>query len=229
MMRQKVMIALCGLAAILLARNLYVILLKLPDEAAQGAIYRIIFFHLPSWFTSFTAYFLAGVASILYLVKKKDGYDTFAVSVTEIGTVFTAMGLITGMVWARIIWGIWWTWDPRLTWAFICWLIYAGYLMLRRAIEDPTARARNSAVLNIFSFTTVVITYKAIDWWRTQHPGAVLSFRTGGGKIDPAMEAMIFWNWFALMLFAAVLVMIRMHQEQAQRELDALRRHAHAL
>jgi heme exporter protein C len=229
MMRQKIMIALCGLAAILLARNLYVILLKLPDEAAQGAIYRIIFFHLPSWFTSFTAYFLAGVASILYLVKKKDGYDTFAVSVTEIGTVFTAMGLITGMIWARIIWGIWWTWDPRLTWAFICWLIYAGYLMLRRAIEDPTARARNSAVLNIFSFTTVVITYKAIDWWRTQHPGAVLSFRTGGGKIDPAMEAMIFWNWFALMLFAAVLVMIRMHQEQAQREMDALRRHAHAL
>jgi heme exporter protein C len=229
MMRQKVMIALCGLAAILLARNLYVILLKLPDEAAQGAIYRIIFFHLPSWFTSFTAYFLAGVASILYLVKKKDGYDTFAVSVTEIGTVFTAMGLITGMIWARIIWGIWWTWDPRLTWAFICWLIYAGYLMLRRAIEDPTARARNSAVLNIFSFTTVVITYKAIDWWRTQHPGAVLSFRTGGGQIDPAMEAMIFWNWFALMLFAAVLVMIRMQQEQAQREVDALRRHAHAL
>lgn len=228
-MRQKVMIALCGLAAILLARNLYVILLKLPDEAAQGAIYRIIFFHLPSWFTSFTAYFLAGVASILYLVKKQDGYDTFAVSVTEIGTVFTAMGLITGMIWARIIWGIWWTWDPRLTWAFICWLIYAGYLMLRRAIEDPTARARNSAVLNIFSFTTVVITYKAIDWWRTQHPGAVLSFRTGGGKIDPAMEAMIFWNWFALMLFAAVLVMIRMHQEQAQREMDALRRHVHAL
>jgi heme exporter protein C len=229
MMRLKVMIALCGLAAILLVRNLYVILLKLPDEAAQGAIYRIIFFHLPSWFTSFTAYFLAGVASILYLVKKKDGYDTFAVSVTEIGTVFTAMGLITGMIWARIIWGIWWTWDPRLTWAFICWLIYAGYLMLRRAIEDPTARARNSAVLNIFSFTTVVITYKAIDWWRTQHPGAVLSFRTGGGQIDPAMEAMIFWNWFALMLFAAVLVMIRMQQEQAQREVDALRRHAHAL
>jgi heme exporter protein C len=228
-MRQKVMIALCGLAAILLARNLYVILLALPDEAAQGAIYRIIFFHLPSWFTSFTAYFLAGLASILYLVKKKDGFDTFAVSVTEIGTVFTAMGLITGMIWARIIWGIWWTWDPRLTWAFICWLIYAGYLMLRRAIDDPTARARNSAVLNIFSFTTVVITYKAIDWWRTQHPGAVLSFRTGGGQIDPAMEAMIYWNWFALMLFAAVLVMIRMQQEQAQREVDALRRHAHAL
>jgi len=228
-MRERIMIILTGLAAILLVRNLYVILLQLPDEAAQGAIYRIIFFHLPSWFTSFTAYFLAGAASIAYLVKRDSRYDSFAVSATEIGTVFTAMGLVTGMIWARIIWGIWWTWDPRLTWAFICWLIYAGYLMLRRAIEDPSARAKNAAVLNIFSFTTVVITYKAIDWWRTQHPGAVLSFRTGGGQIDPAMEAMIYWNWLALMLLAAVLVMIRMRQEQAQREIDALRRYAHAL
>lgn len=228
-MRERIMIILSGLAAVLLVRNLYVILLRLPDEAAQGAIYRIIFFHLPSWFTSFTAYFLAGVASIAYLVKKDSRYDSFAVSATEIGTVFTAMGLVTGMIWARIIWGIWWTWDPRLTWAFICGLVYAGYLMLRRAIEDPSVRAKNAAVLNIFSFTTVVITYKAIDWWRTQHPGAVLSFRTGGGRIDPAMEAMIYWNWLALMLLAAVLLMIRMRQEQAQRELDALRRYAHAL
>ena len=223
------MIILAGLAAILLARNLYVILLQLPDEAAQGPIYRIIFFHLPSWFTSFTAYLLAGAASIAYLVKKDSRYDSLAVSATEIGTVFTAMGLVTGMVWARVIWGIWWTWDPRLTWAFICWLVYAGYLMLRRAIDDPSARAKNSAVLNIFSFTTVVITYKAIDWWRTQHPGAVLSFRTGGGRIDPAMEAMIYWNWLALMLLAALLVMIRIRQEQAQREIDAMRRYAHVL
>ncbi len=228
-MRQKVMILMCGLAAVLLARNLYVVLLSLPDEASQGAIYRIIFFHLPSWFTSFTAYFLAGVASILYLVKKNSAYDAFAVSVTEIGTVFTAIGLVTGMIWARIIWGVWWTWDPRLTWAFICWLIYVGYLMLRRAIEDPSARALNAAVLNIFSFTAVIITYKAIDWWRTQHPGPVLSFRTGGGRIESGMESMILWNWLALMLLSAVLVMIRMRQEQARREVDALRREVHAL
>jgi heme exporter protein C len=228
-MRERIMMLLAGLAGILLARNLYVILLQLPDEAAQGAIYRIIFFHLPAWFTSFTAYLLAGVSSALYLAKKGGRYDAFAVAATEVGTVFTGVGLVTGMIWARIIWGIWWTWDPRLTWAFICWLIYAGYLMLRRAIEDPTARARHSAVLNIFSFTTVIITYKAIDWWRTQHPGPVLSFRAGGGRMDPAMEAMIYWNWLALMLLSTVLLMIRMRQEEAQREVDALRRHAHAL
>lgn len=228
-MRRTVLYALTALGGLWLARNLYVILLALPDEVAQGAIYRIFFFHLPAWFTCFAAFFAAGVASILYLVRKSPAYDAFAVAAVEVGVTFTAIGLVTGMVWARIIWGIWWTWDPRLTWAFITLLVYLGYLMLRRAIDEAQERAKNSAVLCIFAFTSVVITYKAIDWWRTQHPGAVLSFRTGGGTIDPAMESMIFQNWFALLLVASALVLIRMRQERLQRELDALRRRAHAL
>jgi heme exporter protein C len=165
----------------------------------------------------------------LYLMRRDARYDAFAVSAVEVGVAFTAIGLVTGMIWARIIWGIWWTWDPRLTWAFITLLVYLGYLMLRRAIEEPAERAKNSAVLCIFAFTSVVITYKAIDWWRTQHPGAVLSFRTGGGTIDPRMEATLFENWFALLLLATALLLIRMRQELVQREIDALRRRAHAL
>ncbi len=228
-MREKVLYILAAAAGLLLVRNLYVILLKLPDEAAQGAIYRIFFFHLPAWFTCFTAYFLAGAASVAYLVKKNPKCDAFAVASVEIGVVFTVIGLVTGTIWARIIWGIWWTWDARLTWALICLLVYLGYLMLRHAIEDPTTRAKNSSVLCIFAFTSVVITYKAIDWWRTQHPGAVLSFRTGGGKIDTAMEAMLFQNWLAFLLLAAVFLAVRMRQEVVQREIDALRRFAHTV
>jgi heme exporter protein C len=227
-MRAKVAITLAALAGILLARNAYVILVGLPDEAAQGPIYRIMFYHIPSWFTAFGSYFAAGVASALYLWKRNTRFDETAVAATEIGTVFTMVGLITGMIWARIIWGIWWTWDPRLTWALITYLVYAGYLMLRRAIDEPSTRAKNAAVLNLFSFTSVVITYKAIDWWRTQHPGAVLSFRTGGGNIDPVMESMIFWNFLGYLLVAAALLLIRMRQEQMQREMDAMRREAHA-
>jgi heme exporter protein C len=143
--------------------------------------------------------------------------------------VFTIVGLVTGSIWGRIIWGIWWTWDPRLTWALITCIIYSGYLMLRRAIDDPTTRAKNAAVLCIFSFASVVITYKAIDWWRTQHPGAVLSFRTGGGNMDPAMESMLFQNWGALLVLCFVLVALRMRQEDVSREVESLRRHAHAL
>jgi heme exporter protein C len=228
-MREKTLIAIGTLAGLWLVRNLYVMLVNLPDEAAQGAIYRILYFHVPSWITCFTCFFLAGLTSVLYLVRKNAAYDTFSVAAVEVGLAFTCIGLATGSIWARIIWGIWWTWDARLTWALITCLIYAGYLMLRRAIDDPTTRAKNSAVLCIFAFTSVVITYKAIDWWRTQHPGAVLSFRTGGGTIDPAFESLLFQNAMALMMLAALLVVVRMRQEEISREVESLRRYAHAM
>ncbi|MCC7235098.1 MAG: cytochrome c biogenesis protein CcsA [Bryobacterales bacterium] len=229
-MKTKILMAMALFSGLYLVRNLYVILLQLPDEAAQGAIYRIMYFHVPGWITSFSAYFLAAVASIYYLVKRDSRADEFAVALTEVGTIFTMLGLGTGMVWARIIWGVWWVWDPRLTWAFICFLIYAGYLLLRKTIDEPGQRARIAAVVSLFAFVSVVITYKSIDWWRTQHPGAVLSFRTGGEqRMDPAMEHMLFQNWFALTAFAGVIMMLRLGQERMQRELDALRRYTHNL
>jgi heme exporter protein C len=220
------MIALSCVAGVLLARNLYVILLQLPDEASQGAIYRIIFFHVPAAWTAFLGFFTALLASVLYLVNKEMRYDALAVSVTEVGLAFGAANLVTGMIWGRIIWGIWWTWDPRLTSMLICWLLYAGYLMLRRAIEEPSERARVSAVLSIFCFVDVPIVWFSIKWWRTQHPQPVV---WGGGSMDPAMWNMLFLNWVPFILLGVVLSMVRMRQEQTRREIDALRRYAHAL
>jgi heme exporter protein C len=227
-MRDKILYAMGAVAAALFARNLYVILVGLPDEAAQGAIYRIIFFHVPPFITAAALYLTSAVASALYLVKRDLKYDVVAVSAVDVALPFAAVNLITGMFWARIIWGIWWTWDPRLTWALISWLIYAGYLMLRTAIDEPTTRAKNSAVMSIFALATVLITYKAIDWWRTQHPGPVLSIRTGGGKMDPAMEQMIWLNLIPFLLLAGIFLFVRMRQERAQREIEGLRRYAHA-
>ena len=228
-MREKILYGLGLIAGLYLVRNLYQILMVLPDEVDQGAIYRILLFHVPAWITCFTAFFLAGAASVMYLIKKEMKYDTFCVASVEVGLAFTMIGLATGSIWARIIWGIWWTWDARLTWALITCIIYAGYLMLRHAVDDPTARAKNSAVLCIFSYASVIITYKSIDWWRTQHPGAVLSMRTGGGKMDPAMESILFQNALALLMLAAVMVAVRMRQEDTQREVESLRRYAHAV
>lgn len=219
-----------GIAAgLFLLRNLYVILFQLPDEMQQGPIYRIFYYHLPAFFTAIVCYFTALVASAMYLAKKSPRWDSIAVSATECGLAFAAVNLVTGMIWGRIIWGIWWAWDPRLTWALICWLVYFGYLMLRQAIDDPTERAKNSAVLSIFAFSSVAITWKAIEWWRTQHPAPVLSIRTGEQLIDPAMERMLYQNFFALALLAFVMVTIRLRQEEMQREIDGLRRQAHAL
>jgi heme exporter protein C len=226
-MTNNILIAMAAISAVWLVRNLWVILLGLPDEAAQGMIYRIIFFHVPSWFTCFTLFAIGGFSSGHAIAKRNLKSDSIAVAATEVGLVFTAIGLVTGMIWARIIWGIWWTWDPRLTWAFITFLIYGGYLLMRRMIEEPAERMRVTGVLSVFAFTSVVITYKAIDWWRTQHPGPVLSIRTGGGNMDPAMERMIYLNFIPLLLLALVLVVIRFRQEERQREIDGLRRIAY--
>jgi|SRR5579872_1998398 len=225
-MREKVIYIFGFAAAILLARNLYSIFMVLPDEASQGMIYRILFFHVPAAITAMLCAAVAAVASMLFLATKNFRHDAVAVAVTEVGLAFLAANLVTGSIWARIIWGIWWTWDARLTSALVCWLLYAGYLMLRHAIEEPTQRARIAAVFNIFAFADVPIVIFSIKWWRTQHPQPVF---WGGGSIDPAMRTTAVLNLVALLLLAAVLILIRLRQEEVQREIDSMRRFAHAV
>jgi heme exporter protein C len=227
-MREKVVFGLAAAAALLLAYNLYQIFLVLPDEAMQGPIYRIIFFHVPAAITGMIGYFIALVLSILYLTSRNFRYDSLAASVVEVSVVFSVLNIVTGSIWARIIWGIWWTWDYRLTSALVCVLIFSGYLMLRRAIDEPTQRARLSAALAIFGCIDVVIVWKSIEWFRTQHPGPVLSIRTGGGNIDPAMEHMLYLNFLAILMIATALVLVRTRQESLAREIDSLRRLANA-
>jgi heme exporter protein C len=227
-MREKAIFALTALAAVLLGYNLYQIFLVLPDDALQGPIYRIMYFHVPAAITGMIGYFVALSLSILYLSSGKFRYDSLAASVVEVSVIFSLVNLVTGSIWAHVIWGIWWTWDARLTSALVCVLIFAAYLMLRRAIDEPTQRARLSAVLCIFGCVDVVIVWKSIQWFRTQHPAPVLSIRTGGGNIDPAMEHMIFYNLLAVLLIASALVLIRTRQESVSREIDSLRRLANA-
>ena len=141
--------------------------------------------------------------------------------------VFAAIVLVTGSIWARIIWGVWWAWEARLTSMLICWLIFAGYLMLRRVIEEPTQRAKLSAVVSIFGGIDAIIVYKSIEWYRTLHPGPVLTIR-GGGGMPPGWQATAYWNLLAMALLTIMLVMVRMKQEGYAREIDSLRREAHS-
>jgi heme exporter protein C len=225
-MRDKILYGLGIIAAALLARNIYKIFMVLPDEAAQGMIFRILFFHAPMAMTAMLGSAVGLLASVGFLLTKNFKYDAIAVAVTEVGLAFLAANLVTGSIWGRIIWGIWWTWDARLTSALVCWLLYAGYLMLRHAIEEPTQRATVAAVFNIFAFVDVPIVIFSIKWFRTQHPQPVM---WGGGSIDPDYSSTLMLNWLALILLAAVLTMIRLRQEETQREIDSLRRYAHAM
>lgn len=225
MSKDAPLFGIAGLAAGLLAYNTHHILLGLPDEAFQGLVFRIIFFHVPAAFTSFAAYFAALVTGILYLSKKDLKWDAYTVSFIEVGVAFGAANLISGMIWAKPIWGIWWTWDARLTSALVCWVLYVGYLILRRAIDEPTQRAQLSSVLSILNFAVVPFVFLSINWYRTQHPQPVLY---GDGKMDTSYRTMLYGNWVPLLLLAIVMVAVRYRQESRQREIDALRREVHA-
>ena len=224
-MRQKVIYVLCGCGALVIARNLYVVFLQLPDERLQDSIWRIFTFHLPAAIVSMTGFAIALVPHTLAVTT----LGGVAAATTEVSFALALVTLVTGSIWARIIWGVWWAWDPRLTSYFICLLIYSGYLMFRRVIEEPETRARLSAVLSAFGFVDIIVVWKSIEWWKTLHPGPVLSIRTGGGRIDPAFESAAWWNVLAIALLAVAFVLIRMNQEQTRRELDAMRRLAHVM
>src|SRR5689334_12023671 len=224
-MRDKILYAIGLIAAAILLRDIHAVK-NLPPEASQGAIFKIIFFHVPMAISAMLCSFAAFVCSILFLITRKFKYDEVAVAVTEVGLALLLGNLVTGSIWGRVIWGIWWTWDARLTSALVCWLLYAGYLMLRRAIEEPTQRATFAAVFSIFAFMDVPIVIFSIKWWRTQHPQPVF---WGGGSFPPDWSRVMLWNLIALLLLGAAMAMIRLRQEESQRELDSLRRMAHAL
>ncbi|HWB84321.1 MAG TPA: cytochrome c biogenesis protein CcsA [Bryobacteraceae bacterium] len=223
-MREKIMYILGAAAILLLVRDIHLIA-GFPPEASQGYIFKIIFFHVPAAITGMIAAAAALVASALYLMTRNLKYDAAAVAVTEVGLAFLGINLVTGSIWGRVIWGIWWTWDARLTSALICWLLYASYLMLRHAIEEPTQRATFSAVYSIFAFIDVPIVFFSIKWWRTQHPQPVF---WGGGSFPHDWSMVMLWNLIAFVMLAIVMTAVRLRQEETQRELDSLRRMAHA-
>jgi heme exporter protein C len=226
-MRDKIMLVLGGICAVILSLNLYKILLVLPNEKDQGAIYRIMYFHVPSIFTGFTGFFVALAASGMYLATRNLKYDAFAAAVTEVSLAFSTIVLVTGMIWGRIIWGIWWTWDARLTTTLVLWLIYVSYLLLRRFAAGPQVQTL-AAVLGIFGALDVPIVYMSNRWWRTQHPAPVFGGDEGSGMKDPQMLAAFGWGmaswlaWGLLILYFRYRVE-RKHQLNAQQEaLEAL-------
>jgi heme exporter protein C len=223
-MRDKILIVLGIAVMALLARDI-LIMVGLPPEKSQGAIFKIIFFHVPVAMTAMTASGVALIASVLFLVTKNFFFDALAVSVTEVGLAFLAANLVTGSIWARPIWGIWWTWDARLTSALVCWILYASYLMLRHAIDEPTQRATFSAVFSVFCFIDVPIVIFSIKWWRTQHPQPVF---WGGGSIPTDWYMLALWQLLAMLLLGAMLTILRVRDEESQREIESIRRMAHS-
>lgn len=157
------------LTYVLMLIALYAIFIYAPVEKTMGVIQKIFYIHLPAAFLAYLAFLITFIASILYLRRKDPKWDIIAYCSVEIGLMFSTIVLVTGSIWARPIWNVWWTWDPRLTTMLILWFIYVAYLMLRRAV-DENQRANLSAVFGIIGFVNVPITFFSIRLWRTIHP-----------------------------------------------------------
>ncbi len=180
-----------SLVLVALAVSLALIFGYAPTEAKQGIVQKIFYVHVPLAWNAFLGFLLVFIFSFRYLMTRDRKYDIRAYAAAEVGTLFNTLVLITGPIWARPIWGIWWTWDARLTLTLVLWLIYVSYLMLRHYVENPEKRATLSAVVGIIGFIDVPLVYFAIRWWRTQHPQPVIAGGEGSG-LDPRM-ALTFW------------------------------------
>ncbi|MGH9391093.1 MAG: cytochrome c biogenesis protein [Vicinamibacteria bacterium] len=200
---------------------LWAAFLYAPQEKTMGEVQRIFYFHVASWWVSFIAFTVTFVASIGYLWKGRPRFDQVALASTEIGVVFTTIGLVTGPIWAKPVWGIWWTWDARLTTALVLWLMYVGYLMLRRYVPDEEKRATRSAVVAIIAFVDVPVVFLAIRLWRTQHPEPVILGGDSSG-LHPEMLQALFMALGAFLFLYLWLLDKRLAVESAQGEVDLL-------
>jgi heme exporter protein C len=204
------------LTALLLAYAFYEAIWVAPMERTMGDVQRIFYYHVPSAWTAFCLFFTNLIASIVYLVWKSPKADALAVAAAEVGVIFCTVVLVTGPIWARPVWGIWWTWDVRLTSTLVLWLIYLSYLVLRR-FSDSSQTPNLAAVLAIFGALDVPLVYFSIWFFRTQHPQPVIG---GGGSLDPRMLRVFLINLAVFSLFGAMVCWWRYRLECLQREVE---------
>ena len=209
-----------GIVAILnIAVALYMALFYAPREATMGDAQRIFYFHVPSAWVGFLAFFIVFIASLMYLWKRERKWDALALSAAEIGVVFTTLVLLTGPLWAKKAWGAFWVWDARLTTTLILWMIYVGYLMLRNSAEGER-RQRFAAVLAIVGFLDVPIIYLSVELWRTMHPTLLI---TESGGLAPQMTQTLMVALLSFTLLFVFLLIQRVRLEQARDQVNFLR------
>jgi heme exporter protein C len=181
------------------------IFLYAPTDYLQGPVQRIFYLHVSSAVAAFGCFFVVLVGGVIYLRNGSVAADRAARAAALVGVVFTTVTLVMGMLWAKPIWGAYWAWDARLTSTLVLWIIYAGYLLVRRLAEPGRQAARFAAVVGIFGFVDVPIVYFSVTWWKTVHPGPVV----GTNALPPQMLAVFLLTLACTLVLAAVIVAIR--------------------
>jgi len=188
-----------------------------PREATQGNVQRIMYIHVPSVLTAYLAFGLVFVGSAAYLATRRPGWDRLAAAAAEIGVLFTGVFIASGSIWGRPTWGVWWTWDARLTSTAVLFLVYLGYLLLRAMVEEPEARAHYAAVVGILGALNIPIVHFSVYWWRALHqPATILA--PGKAPLSPALGLPLALNWAAFTLLFAYFLTRRMEIARLEEE-----------
>ena len=201
---------------------LYMAFLGAPRESTMGDLQRIFYFHVPAAIAGLTAFAVNFVASFMYIVRKNRRWDNLALSAAEIGVMFFFMVLVTGPIWAKPAWFVWWTWSPRLTLSLVLCLLYVAYLLIRHYIDDPERKGLVAAVFGIVAFIDVPLVWFSIRWWRDLHPSPMLE--TGG--LSPAMRPAFFVCMGAFLILLIYLLRRRFYLQSMHDELERLERQA---
>src|SRR5947209_7065018 len=215
-------VVLCAAAVLLVITAGYASFFVAPQERTMGDLQRIFYFHVSCAWAGLTAFSIGFASNLFYVWKRKEKYDWLGVTCAEVGVAFTTIVLISGPIWAKPAWGIYWTWDARLTSTFVLWLLYISYLLLRTLIGEADRRAVASAVFGVFAFLDVPLVYMSIRWWRTQHPQPVL-FGGPGSGLDPQMRVVFYTCWVALAALMALVMRQRFRVESLRHEVEELR------
>ncbi len=210
---------LAALGAVGMAISQWFIFEYAPIEAHMGLVQKIFYIHLPLAWWAFMSFFVVFVASIAYLKTRKSSWDALAKAAAEVGVLCSGLAIVTGSIWARHSWGVWWTWDPRLTTALIMWFVYTGYLVLR-GLDMPAGRNANiRAVVGIVAFVDVPLVFLSARLWRSIHPAV---FASQGGGLDDAMKTTLFVCLGTFALLWAALVLFRKGQLEQEARLEEL-------
>ena len=213
------------LVLLFILAGLYLGLIHAPPDAYQGEVQRIMYLHIPSILTAYLAFFIVFIGSCLFLWKGEVRDDLLAHSAAEIGVLFTALTIVEGSIWGKPTWGVWWTWDARLTLTAILLLIFVGYLMLRAFTEDQGRAATSAAVVGIIGFLDIPLIHMSVYWWRTLHqaPSILRPDKAPWENIHPSMLMALSVNLVGFLLLFFYLLALRMRLGEAENEVQKIR------
>lgn len=202
-----------------IALSLYLIFVVAPVERQMGIVQKIFYFHVPSAYAMYVGFAVSAVASGMFLWKRSAKWDAWAVSGAEVGLLFCIIVLSTGPLWARKAWGVWWTWDPRLSTTLAAGLVYVGALALRALGDGGVTEKRFAAGVAVFGFLDLPLIHYSVQRWRGQHPTVITA---KGGGLDPDMRVALTVSFLAFTVLVIWLLLVRARLAEQRSRIEAL-------